>query len=89
MHLPLLVGHAQVNGEPADEARVQLAELLQVKSAAQARVELAAHEEVVNRVACVQMTRYSARFLWCQLQAPPKQVSDAATADCNMRTHTG
>ena len=46
--LQLLVRHAQVDEQPAQQARVQLAELLEVQ-AAQARVQLAAHEEVVQR----------------------------------------
>ena len=48
--LQLLVRHAEVDEQPGQQARVELAELLQVQRA-QPRVELAAHEEVVQRVA--------------------------------------
>lgn len=48
--LPLLGEHGEVDGQPADEARVELAELLQVERA-QPRVQLAPDEEVVHAVA--------------------------------------
>ena len=47
VELVLLVRHGQVDYDPPDQPRVQLAELLQVE-AAQPRVELPADEEVVD-----------------------------------------
>eukprot|EP00754_Rhynchopus_humris_P025004 Rhum_TRINITY_DN14924_c30_g1::Rhum_TRINITY_DN14924_c30_g1_i1::g.129208::m.129208 len=49
-HLLLLDHHAEVDDHPSDHARAQLAEDLQVE-AADARVQLAADEEVVHGVA--------------------------------------
>ena len=54
-HLPLLLKHAQIYDEPADETRVQLAELLQVKGA-NARIQLPPNEEVIQVVPCIRPT---------------------------------
>ncbi len=65
--LPLLVGHSYIYGQPADQSWVQLTELLQVE-AAQARVQLAPNEEVIQPIACMHacdMTPHTAAAWQC------------------------
>jgi hypothetical protein len=57
-HLPLLLQHTEVYEEPADKARVELAEFLEVK-AADARIQLPPHEEVVDRMPCFSVSTCS------------------------------